>query len=150
VLDRPAAASRLFVDHVFLAILTHLAHRYGGIAVPEFPRQGGLSPRQERRAKDYLASRFGEEVLLVDVAKACGLSRDHFIRAFRRATGLTPHRWLQRYRIARAQDMLLSSQLPIADIAVRCGFADQSHLTRVFRAFEGTSPAAWRRQHAAV
>jgi AraC family transcriptional regulator len=148
-LERPVEASSLFVDHVFLAILAHLAHRHGGIVVPEVLQRGGLSMRQERRAKEYLASRFGEDVALIDVANACGLSRDYFIRAFRRATGLTPHRWLQRYRIARAKDMLLFSKFAIAEIAVRCGFADQSHLTRTFRALEGTSPAAWRRQHAA-
>jgi AraC family transcriptional regulator len=147
-LEQPAEASSLFVDHAFLAILAHLAHRYGGMAAPE-SRRRGLSIRQERRAKEYLASRFGEEVALADVANACGLSRDYFIRAFRRAIGLTPHRWLQRYRIARAKDMLLFSQFAIAEIAIRCGFADQSHLTRTFRALEGTSPAVWRRQHAA-
>jgi AraC family transcriptional regulator len=146
-LERPVSSA--FVDHVSLAMLAYLAHSYGASATPESFYRGGLSANQARTAKEYLATHFSEDVLSADVAVACGLSRDHFIRAFRRTTGVTPRRWLQRYRVEKAKEMLLSSKLAIAEIAIRCGFADQSHLTRVFKGLEGTSPAAWRRQHAA-
>jgi AraC family transcriptional regulator len=146
-LERPVSSA--FVDHVSLAMLAHLAHSYGVSAAPETVHRGGLSAKQARKAKEYLAGHFSEDVLSADVAAACGLSRDHFVRAFRRTTGVTPRRWLQKYRVEKAKEMLLSSKFAIAEIAVRCGFADQSHLTRVFKVLEGTSPAVWRRQHAA-
>lgn len=83
------------------------------------------------------------------LARSCGLSRSHFIRAFKVSMGLPPHHWLMRHRIDRARAMLARSTESIAAIAVGCGFADQSHLTRVFRALVGASPAAWRRQRRA-
>jgi AraC family transcriptional regulator len=147
-LARPAEASPELVNCVRLAMLAHLSQSRGRHAVAETARQGGLSARQQRRATEYLANHFSDAVSLADLAKACGLSCGHLARAFRHTTGLTPHRWLQRYRVARAKEMLQSSNSAIADIAVRCGFADQSHFTRVFKALEGTSPAAWRRWHA--
>jgi AraC family transcriptional regulator len=100
---------------------------------------------QATRAKEFLAAQCADDLSLIDVARACGLSRGHFTKAFRVATGLTPHQWLQRYRIDKAKDQLLNPALSIADIAISCGFADQSHLTRVFSRLVGDSPAAWRR-----
>ena len=131
------------------AMLAQRAHSRGASTAVETVHRGGLSPKQVRKAKEFMARHFGENILSVDVADACGLSRFHFVRAFRRTTGLPPRRWLRRYRVDRAKEMMLSSRLAVAEIAVRCGFADQSHLTRVFKALEGSSPGAWRRQHAA-
>lgn len=145
-LERPTEASALFVDSVFLAVLARLVSTYGGVSAPAAKR-AGLSLQQERRAIDYMTAHLAENVRLADVAAACGLSRDYFIRAFRRTTGFTPHRWLMRCRVAQAKETLRSSNLGLAEIALRCGFADQSHFTRVFSSSEGISPAAWRKRH---
>jgi AraC family transcriptional regulator len=144
--ERPKETSSLFVDHVTLALLTHLCSRYGGTSADTSHRKGGMTQLQLRRAKEFLASHCTQNVLLVDVARACGLSRGHFTKSFRVATGLTPHQWLQRYRVDKAKHMLLKSTTCIADIAAECGFADQSHLTRVFSRLTGDSPGAWRRR----
>ena len=63
--------------------------------------------------------------------------------------GTPPHRWLLRQRVRRAGEMLERTDESISVIAASCGFADQSHLTRVFHAMVGSSPAAWRRQRKA-
>lgn len=139
-------ASNLFVDHVTLAMLTHLTGRYAGVLRESPYRKGGMTRVQAKRAQEYMASHCGDNVQLVDVARACGLSRGHFSRSFRVATGLTPYQWLQRYRVDKAKKLLLSPKDSIADIAAMCGFSDQSHLTRVFSRFVGDSPAAWRRR----
>jgi AraC-like DNA-binding protein len=102
---------------------------------------------QERRAKHQLTTNAGRNLSLAEVARACGLSRARFISAFARSTGLTPHRWLQEYRLQQVRALLLNSSTSAAEIALRCGFADQSHMTRVFKRHVGTSPVAWRRQH---
>lgn len=141
---RPEQASRLFVDHVTLAVSAHLAQTYGGLAVGKAVR-GGLAPWQERRAKEIIDANLCGEIPLARLAQECGLSTGHFSRAFRRSTGVAPHRWLLQRRVEFARDMLRTSGLPLCDVALACGFADQSHFTRVFRDQTGTSPGAWRR-----
>jgi AraC-like DNA-binding protein len=74
-----------------------------------------------------------------------GYSEFHFAVAFRNALGAPPHEYLIRQRIERAQQLMLSSDLPLCQIAAECGLADQSHLSRLFRRLVGETPAAWRR-----
>lgn len=145
----PEALAPLAIDHIGLAIATHLMHAYGGRRRAGIA-PGGLAPYQERRAKELLAARLGGDLTVAEIAEACGLSRSHFTRAFRASTGLTPHAWLQRHRIERARDLLRQSAAPLPEIAVALGFADQSHFTRVFSRLVGESPAAWRRRRSAA
>ncbi len=145
-LVRSAEANRLFVDHVALALLTHLAATYGGLRPGSLPRlRGGLAPWQERRAKDALMAHLDGDIGLDELARLCSLSRSHFARAFKRTTGTSPHRWLMAQRVERTKDLLLHSSLSIEQIAASCGFADQSHLTRVFTKQVHATPGRWRR-----
>ncbi|MDE1150015.1 MAG: AraC family transcriptional regulator [Azospirillaceae bacterium] len=144
-LDMPNGGGRLFVDQVTLALAVHVAQAYGGMTAAFPLRTGGLSAWQEARAKEFLAANLGGDIGIAQVAAECGLSRGYFIKAFRQTTGLTPYRWLMERRVAGAKD-LLRGPLPIADIALSCGFADQSHLTRVFTTMTGLPPGAWRRR----
>jgi AraC family transcriptional regulator len=141
----PKEASALFVDHVTLAVCAHLAEAYGGFTPPRDFLKGRLSPSQARRAKEFMSAHCADGIALADIAQVCNLSRSYFIKAFRTTTGLTPHQWLQKRRVELAQSMMLESSSPIAEIAAGCGFADQSHMTRVFSRIVGLSPAAWRR-----
>jgi transcriptional regulator GlxA family with amidase domain len=110
---------------------------------------GGLAPWQVQLASRLLLLHSSRELTVAELARRCGLSRSHFTRAFKASLGLPPHHWLMHFRIARAKDRLATTGDSIADIAVTCGFADQSHLTRVFHDLTGTSPAAWRRRRLA-
>lgn len=85
-------------------------------------------------------------VSIEEIANACNLSRSYFIRAFRETTDRTPHQWLLEHRIDRARDLLKHSDLSLSEIAVACGFSDQSHFTRTFSQMIGTPPGSWRRQ----
>src|SRR4051794_36409469 len=71
---------------------------------------------------------------------------DGFARASSQSTGVSPHRWLVQHRIQCAKDLLRGDAL-LADSALRCGFADQSHFTRCFGREVGVSPGQWRRGH---
>ena len=104
-----------------------------------------LSWAREVNAKRILCSGLDRPVSNSEVAQACNLSRSHFTRAFKHATGLTPHHWLQDERVQHACGLLLNSALCLADIATACGFADQSHFTRVFAKSTGAPPGRWRR-----
>jgi AraC-like DNA-binding protein len=141
--DNPDQASLLFVDYVTMALCVHVADHYGGEVLRVV--RGGLTPRQERRAKEMLYANLDGEVCLSDLARECGLSVSHFIRAFRKSTGLPPHRWMMYQRVEKAKALLQSSRSSLLDIASACGFVDQSHFTRVFTRLVGASPGVWRR-----
>jgi AraC family transcriptional regulator len=145
---RPGEACPLFLDHVALALYAHLATHYGdGRPRDRAKHSTGLAPWQQRRAKDLLLGQIARNVSLAEVAGECRLSRSHFGKAFKQSTGETPHAWLTARRIEAVQRMLLESSASLSEIALACGFADQSHLTRVFGARVGQSPAHWRRMH---
>lgn len=144
-ITRPRDADQLFADHVMNALHLHLATAYGGVDTSRMLRPHGLAPWQIRRATERLSAGDAARLPLAELAAECGLSRSHFGRAFKRSMGLTPHQWLARHRIRRAQAMLLDARLSLGEIAQIVGFADQSHFTRAFREAIGETPAVWRR-----
>lgn len=143
-LEKPDDASALFVDQMGTAIGTYLVHRYGGRPTTPVMRARSLSRSQEHRAKGLLLENLDGNISMSEVAQACNLSRGYFIRAFRETTGMTPYQWLISERIDRARD-LLRTDASLADVAIACGFADQSHFTRVFSNIVGATPGNWRR-----
>jgi AraC family transcriptional regulator len=136
---------RLFADHILLAATAHIATTYGEMRRPAPRGSGALAPWQVKRAKELLAANLAKEVSLRQVAEACGLSPAYFSRGFKIATRTTPHEWLQTCRVDRARDLMLDPRPSLAEIAIICGFADQSHFTRIFKRFTGLGPGAWRR-----
>jgi AraC family transcriptional regulator len=141
----PDQASHLFVDHVLLALGTHVAQTYGGMRLLARLVGGGLAAWQVRRARELLSANLHGRVLLREVAQECRLSVSHFSRAFRCTMGVAPHKWLLAHRIEVAKEKLRNGRLPLLEVALLCGFADQSHFTRVFTRMVGISPGAWRR-----
>ncbi len=144
-LESPMPSSRLFLTSLALALLTHVAIRYGGLEPLERIRKGGLAPWQARRAQERMMAGLGSEVELSKVARECGLSTSHFSRAFRSTVGEPPHAWLVKRRLEAAKAMMASCDLALATVALSCGFADQSHFTRAFTREVGTTPGLWRR-----
>ncbi|MGO7090836.1 helix-turn-helix domain-containing protein, partial [Rhizobium leguminosarum] len=124
---------------------TYLVQRYGGRPTVASDRSGSLSRTHEDLAKSLLLENLDGNVSISEVAQMCNLSRGYFIRAFRETTGMTPYQWVLRERIDRARDLLRTSKTPLAEVAIACGFADQSHFTRVFAGIVGTTPGNWRR-----
>jgi AraC family transcriptional regulator len=144
-LSHPDQTNPLFVDHVLLAVGVHIAQTYGGMRPMSRPARGGLAPWQERRARELLRANIKRGVVLKEVARECGISVGHFSHAFRRTLGVAPHRWLIEQRVVLSKEKLRDDGLSLSDVAIECGFSDQSHLTRVFRQTVGVSPGAWRR-----
>jgi AraC-like DNA-binding protein len=142
----PEQTNPMFLDHVLMATATHMAVTYGGLRSGSRTRRGGLTPMQSRRATEYLRAHLGAEVDIALIAQDCGLSTSHFRRAFRETMELAPHQWVLRARVDTAKDKLLDQRLSLDDVARCCGFADQSHFTRVFSKLSGISPGRWRRE----
>ncbi|MBR0796250.1 helix-turn-helix transcriptional regulator [Bradyrhizobium jicamae] len=145
-LRRPTEVNQLFVDHMMLAFAAHIAQAYGGWQPIAESARGGLAPWQVKRACEKLDSDLGGTLSLQKIAAEFGLSVSHFSRAFRISTGLPPHQWLLRQRVKAAKQLMTVRDLPLSEIAISAGFANQSHLTKVFSAQVGLSPATWRRE----
>ncbi|MGV7216970.1 helix-turn-helix domain-containing protein [Bradyrhizobium sp. UFLA05-112] len=145
-LRRPVEANQLFIDHMMLAFTAHVAQTYGGLRRSGELARGGLAPWQVKRACERLESDLGGTISLQQIAAEFDLSVSHFSRAFRISTGLPPHQWLLNQRVKAAKQLMTVRDLPLAEIAISVGFANQSHFTRVFSAAVGVSPGAWRRQ----
>jgi AraC family transcriptional regulator len=144
---RDAPHSRLYGDNLSMALLLALS-RLGG-KQPSTITRGCLAPWQLRRVGEYLHAHLGEDVQLHALADVVKLSRSYFSRAFKASTGHTPHQWLLQARIAKAKQLMLESDSPLAQVAVDVGFADQAHFTRNFGRAVGESPGAWRRNRCA-
>jgi AraC-like DNA-binding protein len=100
---------------------------------------GQATPVAIATARDMIDADPAKSVTLADLALATGLSKFQLIRAFCKVTGLTPHAYLMQRRIALAR-RLIAQRTPLADAAFAAGFADQSHMTRIFVRKYGVSP----------
>jgi AraC family transcriptional regulator len=106
---------------------------------------GGLAPWQILRVTAYIQENLDKPIKNGELAAVARLSPCHFNRAFRNSLGDSPHFYVIRRRIQRAQGLMLSTHSPLSQIAIDCGLADQPHFTRLFRRLLGVSPAAWRK-----
>ncbi|MCJ0763523.1 AraC family transcriptional regulator [Variovorax terrae] len=123
--------------------LTRLLQRHGERPAPPGGRAAGSA--RMNRVRDYLCAHFDEDLTVDALAREAGLSRVHLTRAFARQFGVPPHLYLNAVRIRRAQEAMRSGR-PLAEVALACGFADQSHFSRRFKGSVGLSPGAWLRQ----
>ncbi|BAF87312.1 transcriptional regulator [Azorhizobium caulinodans ORS 571] len=143
-LERPAESSHLFLDQMMVALCTYLANTYG-VALETRPGPQGLVPWRLKRAKDLIASRLSGNLTIAEIAADCGLTPSYFTRQFAASTGMTPHRWLLKMRVEAAKQLISEGRLSLVEVALSCGFADQSHLTRIFSREVGTPPRTWAR-----
>ncbi|MBN9334314.1 AraC family transcriptional regulator [Devosia sp.] len=131
----------LYGEGIATAMLVELF----GIAQQAENMRGQLSPRRLKLATHFLAEHCYDSLRLEDIAGLVGLSPSYFSSAFKASTGLTPHQWQMQERITRVKTLLVERQASISEVAALCGFADQAHLTRVFKRHCGLTPAAWLR-----
>ena len=112
---------------------------------PATPARGGLAPWQILRVKAHIESHLESRIRIGDLAALVRLSTGHFSRCFKHSFGVAPLAYLAARRLARARDLMLTTDDPLCRIALDCGFYDQPHLTRMFRRHSGSSPDRWRR-----
>ena len=112
----------------------------------EVPNEKGrLLPWQARKVSDYIDCHITGTVLVADLCALLQRSEAHFSRSFKCTFGESPHAFLVRRRVELAAQYMLTTDASLSDIALRCGFTDQAHLSKHFRQAAGQTPAAWRR-----
>jgi AraC family transcriptional regulator len=139
--------SSLALDQLGLILGVHVLQRYAGLPARAPIARGGLAPWQRRRATEMIWAKLDGSVRLAALAQECGLSVSHFARAFKASFGVSTHNWLNERRIERSKHLMMTTTLPLAEIAIRSGFSDQAGLTRIFHRLVGESPGKWRRAH---
>lgn len=107
--------------------------------------RGGLAPWQIRKVTSHVEAHLDQPIRNEDLATIVRLTPSHFGRAFRNSFGATPHEYVIRRRVERAQGLMLTTGARLSEIALDCGLADQAHLSRLFRRLVGETPRAWRR-----
>lgn len=143
--DAGYPAGRSYGETLATAMAAHLVRRFAKGGVEHNEAIGArLSRQQLRLTLEYIREHLAEEVSLATLADQAGLSPYHFCRVFKQTTGLSPHRYLISQRVERAREMLLEGGTRIAEVAVKVGFCDQSHLTAHFKRAYGVTPREFR------
>jgi transcriptional regulator GlxA family with amidase domain len=118
----------------------------GGVSSPLVrPRmRSGLSPRVSRRVREHITAHLNERIENRTLAALAGLSVCHFVRAFKQSHGMPPRQYIMKCRVERVRALLTETDLPLSEIAIASGFADQSHCCRCFRERVGATPGDYR------
>ncbi len=123
----------------------HLIETYGQLALRRSAARR-LPARHLRTIVDYVETNLGGEITLDALAGLAYVSKYHFLRRFKRSTGMTPHQFVLQRRIQRARELILSERVTVAEAAQLTGFSDQAHLNRVFKKTVGVTPRAFKRR----
>ncbi|MEZ5346983.1 MAG: AraC family transcriptional regulator [Pyrinomonadaceae bacterium] len=147
LLDEISGAEKtdqLYADTLSQSLIIHLLKNYTTTGFSEREVKGGLSGYKLRRVKEYILENLDQNLTLAELAETAELSRFHFSRAFRKATGMTPQNFLMQQRVERAKILLADKELPIVEVGLQAGFKNQSHFTTLFRKYTKLTPKNWR------
>jgi AraC family transcriptional regulator len=122
--------------------------RGGRSSAPLAP--GGLPAYKLRQAVEFIEAHLDRPISLARLAAVVDLSPFHSHREFKRSAGLTPGKYISQIRIKRAKTLLSESDLPLAEVALQLGFADQSHFTAAFRRATSMTPRVYPNASAAT
>ncbi|MBD2463793.1 helix-turn-helix transcriptional regulator [Oscillatoria sp. FACHB-1407] len=145
-LENCETSDRIYIDSIATFLSAHLLRHYTTYQQVLKPYEDGLPKYKLRQAIEYINEHLSETISLTAIADELQMSKYYFCRLFKQSTGLAPYQYLIRQRIQRAKQLLLQSDRNVTDIALDCGFSNQSHLARHFRQFTGMSPQQFRKK----
>lgn len=141
------SSAKPYVDYLARAISAHLIRRHSAVTPAQRYRDAParMADGQFTDAIDFMQANLERSIGLTAIAGATGLSPSHFARQFRLVMGIPPHQYLMQLRIERAKRLLRDTNTSVVDVALTCGFANQEHMTRLFKRNSGTTPAVYRK-----
>ena len=137
-------AGSLFGETVGAALALHLARHYSTRSGATRPLTGAVAEGSLRRVLEYIQANLAGDLHLQELAEIADLSTFHFAKLFKRSTGSSPHQFVLQRRLERAKELLRNPHISLSEVSLRAGFADQSHLSNIFRRYVGLTPARFR------
>jgi AraC family transcriptional regulator len=139
-------SGRLYGELLGTALAVRLAANYA-VSKPALGFSGnGLPQSQLKRVIDYIKANLTQDLSILDLATLTSMSESHFSRSFKQSVGIAPYQYLIQQRVERAKQLLKKRSIAISTIALDCGFANQTHLTKVFRQMTGITPKAYQKR----
>ena len=137
---------KLYLESLTNVLAIHLLRNYSAFKPVWRQYDKGLAPYKLRQTIDYIQAHLDTDLSLEVMAKQIRMSRYYFATQFKQAVGIPPYRYVNQQRIKKAKQLLRQKKHPIslAEIALECGFASQSHLNKLFRQYVGTTPKKYR------
>lgn len=143
-LNNGGFAQGLYLESLGSILCIHLLRQYSTVKPIIRQSTGGLAPTKLTHILDYIHGHLDRDLKLATIAQQVDLSQYYFASQFKQSMGMTPHQYVNQQRIEKAKRLLKTKKLSISEIALDCGFSSQSHLTKVFRHYIGTTPKAYR------
>ncbi len=138
-------SGRLYGESLGTALAARLVQNYA-VSKPSFEFKASSLPQSQlKRVIDYMKANLAQDLSILDLATLTGMSESHFSRSFKRSVGIAPYQYLMQQRVERAKQLLEKRTIAISTIALDCGFANQTHLTKVFRQMTGITPKAYQK-----
>jgi AraC family transcriptional regulator len=143
-IEGEGVAGHLYAESLADALVVHFLRRYAAARQSVRKLTGALSPYKLRRTTTYIEAHLEQELSLATLAAVAQTSPAHFARLFKHATGLTPHQYVITCRMEYAKRLLAETDVPLIEIGLQVGCADQSHFTALFRTHASLTPKAYR------
>jgi RpiB/LacA/LacB family sugar-phosphate isomerase len=124
-----------------------IVRAYLGATLAPIEVVGGLPPRRLQRVFQHIRENIARDLSVSELAQTVGMSQYYFSKLFKMSTGTTPHQYVMRQRVERAQEHLRETRTALAEVATLVGFETQSHFTSVFRRMVGATPKHYREMH---
>ncbi len=146
-ISAPVGSSGLYLETLLHAAIARLVGEHSTLSTTTARLPHSLAPYRLRRVLDYIGDNLSEDIGLAALSEVSGLSRYHFSRAFQRVTGLSPYAFVIDRRIERAKRLIAGHDLPLGEIAGRCGFNTHGQFSTMFKRITGLKPSQWRDEH---
>lgn len=143
-LEAGCPSGRLYGEALGTALAVHLLKNYTTVTSRLSNYEDGLPRHKLTQVLEYIQTYLDREIKLADLAALVGMSQSYFCRSFKRSMGIAPYQYILQQRVERAKQLLRQNELSIAQIALMCGFKNQSQLTTLFRKLTGITPKVFR------